>query len=166
MIELNPVRRKHTLKRDKMPRIAIHKRSVEIEQESRFHLARSLRHIRIGVPNILALSTPKGDRRSLHCRSDLPRGELRIAISQEFRLRPLARSDRENLFEDLLALVGNRDAVKNVAAIDVHVFDHPAVRVIVGGKLDRRGWLAAVSRPASGGEAEDVGAAGDLSSCR
>src|SRR4029077_14883049 len=59
MIELNPVRRKHALECDKVLGVAIHQRSVEIEQQSRFHLARRLRHIRIGVPNILAPSIRK-----------------------------------------------------------------------------------------------------------
>src|SRR3984885_1524448 len=129
--------------------------------------------ISLGLSRASALAFPISSRRRStrestpsHCRSDLPGGEFRIAVSQEFRLRPLARSNRENLVEYLLALVGDRDAVKDVAAIDVHVLDHPAIRVVVGGELDRRRRLAAVSRAAPGGEAEDVGAAGDLARCR
>ena len=36
MIELNPVRRKHALERDKVLWIAVHKGPVEIEQKGRF----------------------------------------------------------------------------------------------------------------------------------
>src|ERR1700722_10756298 len=56
MIELNPVRRKHALERDKMLGVAINQRSIEIEQQRGFHLTRGLPCVRFGVPNILALS--------------------------------------------------------------------------------------------------------------
>src|SRR6185437_13749691 len=94
-----------------------------------------------------------------HGRPNLPGVELRVAIAECLGLGLLARSDRENLVEDLLALVRDRDAVDDVAAIDVHVLDHPAVGLIVGGELDRGGRLAAIGRAAAGGEAEDVGPA-------
>src|SRR6185437_725295 len=96
-----------------------------------------------------------------HGRPDLPGGELRVAIAESLGLGLFTRSDRENFVEDLLALVSDRDAVDHVAAIDVHVLDHPAVGLVVGGELDRGRRLAAISRAAAGGETDDVGAAGD-----
>src|SRR6185437_16159434 len=99
---------------------------------------------------------------SSHGRPDLPGIEFRVAVAEKLGLGLFARSDRENLVEDLLALLGDRDAVDHVAAIDVHVLDHPAVGLVVGGELDRGRRLAAISRAAAGGETEDVGAAGDL----
>ena len=51
-----------------------------------------------------------------------------------------------------LALVLDRHAVEDVAAIDVHVLDHALVHRRVGGELDRRHRLAAIGRAAAGGE--------------
>src|SRR6185312_4738743 len=103
---------------------------------------------------------------SSHGRPNLPGIEFRVAVAEKLGLGLFARSDRENLVEDLLALLGDRDAVDHVAAIDVHVLDHPAVGLVVGGELDRGRRLAAVSRAAAGGEAENVGAPGDLAGRR
>src|ERR1700729_651499 len=70
MIELDPMRRKHALERDKMLGVAIHQRSIEIEQQRSFHLASGLRRVRSGVPNILAPSIRKGiDSLTLSLRS-------------------------------------------------------------------------------------------------
>src|SRR3984957_1772717 len=96
-----------------------------------------------GASGTFALAFPISSRRRSarestpsHCRSDLPGGEFRIAVSQELGLGPLARSDRENLVENLFALVGDRDAVEEDGVIDFHALHHPAVRVIIGGELD------------------------------
>src|SRR5579871_6037428 len=99
--------------------------------------------------------------RSHRC-SDLPGREFGVAIAQELGLGPLARSDRKDLVEDFPALLRNRHAVDDVAAIDVHILDHPAVGVIVGGEFYRRRRFAAVSRAPTSGEAEHIGAARDL----
>lgn len=64
-----------------------------------------------------------------HHRPNLPRHELRIAVSQLLGLRPLARRDGDDLFEDLLALLLQAHAFEDVAAIDVHVVGHARVEV-------------------------------------
>src|SRR5262249_59623466 len=68
--------------------------------------------------------------------------------------------------EDLLPLGLDRYAIEDVAAVDVHVVQHAAIDVVVGGKLDRRGGLAAVGRAAPGREAQQVAAAGHLAGRR
>src|SRR5271154_1920784 len=76
---------------------------------------------------VLMMPGREDPKRSSHGRSDLPRREFRVAVAQELGLSPFARSDREDLVEDLFALVSDRDAVDDVSAIDVHVLDHSAV---------------------------------------
>jgi hypothetical protein len=48
-------------------------------------------------------------------------------------------------------------AVEDVAAIDVHVLDHPLVHRRVGGELDRRRRLVAEAGAAAGREDHDIG---------
>src|SRR5579862_3896739 len=78
----------------------------------------------------------------------------------------LARGDSEYLVEYLATLLLYGDAVEDVAAIDVHVVDHPPIGVVIGGELDRRRRLAPVGGAATRGEGKDVGAPGDLTGRR
>src|SRR5580704_5100338 len=47
-------------------------------------------------------------RQSSHRRPDLPGREFRVAIAQELGLGAFARSNREDLVENLSALIGDR----------------------------------------------------------
>jgi hypothetical protein len=83
--------------------------------------------------------------------------------SRATRTCSLARRDGENSLENLSPLLLDRDAVEHVAAIDVHVLDHPPVHFAVGRQLYRGRRLAAVGGTARVREAEHVGATRHLS---
>src|SRR5208282_6731411 len=97
---------------------------------TRWNATRCSASLSTSVPsrsNSSAVFNSKEDHgRSSHRRSDLPGREFRVAIAQELGLRPFARSDRKNFVEDLPAFLGDRNPVDDIAAIDVHVLDHPA----------------------------------------
>src|ERR1700749_3149761 len=110
----------------------------------------------------------QGRRRSggwivaLHRRSEHPRRELGAAEIKALALGRLARGGLEDEVEDALAaFLHALLAVEDGAAIDVHVVFHALVHGRVGGKLDRGRRLAAEHAAAAGGEADEVGAAGD-----
>ncbi len=98
-----------------------------------------------------------------HRRADLPGYELGVAITQLLGFGALAGGNLQQRLEDLAALLFQAHAVEHVAAIDVHVVDHAAVDVGVGGELQGRRRLAAVGGSAPRREGEDVAAAGNLS---
>src|SRR5947208_2413750 len=99
----------------------------------------------------------------LHRRSEDPRGEFGTPAIKAFALGRLARGGLEHQIENALAarLYGLL-AVENGAAIDVHVVFHALEHRRVGCKLDRGSRLAAEHAAAPGGEADEIGAAGDL----
>src|SRR5690606_39560806 len=69
--------------------------------------------------------------------------------------------------EDFLTLFGNADTlVQDRAAVDVHILFHTLVHGGVGGQLDRGDRLGAEYRAPSGGEADDIAAAGNLAGGR
>src|ERR1051325_5556010 len=100
--------------------------------------------------------------RNSHHGADLPRHEFKIAVAELLGLGPFARRYRQDLFEDLLALFGDRHTVDDVAAIDIHVIAHRAKDLGIGGELERGRRLAAERRAAPRGEAHDVAAARHL----
>src|SRR5689334_11886780 len=61
-----------------------------------------------------------------HHGADLPGNELEIAVTEFHGLCAFAGCDRQHLPENLFTLVGDRHAVDDVAAIDVHVVAHGA----------------------------------------
>src|SRR5689334_25205272 len=99
---------------------------------------------------------------ALHRGADLPGHELVVAVAQQLALALLSGRHPQDRLEDLLALVFDRHAVEDIAAVDVHVVEHAAIDVVVGGELD--GWrgLASVSRTATRREAQHVAAARHL----
>src|SRR5690349_14970405 len=97
-----------------------------------------------------------------HHRADLPGHEFVVAIAEGFRLRLLAGRNRNHLGENLSALLVDRDAIQNIAAVDVHVFFLALPGVVVGGKLDRRRRLEAERRTASRREGDHIAAGCDL----
>src|SRR5207244_8648055 len=100
---------------------------------------------------------------SLHRRAERPRRELVVAVAELLALRLPARRGVEDQPEEALARLGNRlGAVDDRAAVEVHVVFLVREERRVGGELERWRRLAAVGRAAPGGEADHVGAAGDL----
>ena len=68
-----------------------------------------------------------------------------------------------SLVEDSLAgLLYGLFAVDDGAAVDVHVVGHAVVDGGVGGDFEGWGGFAAEDGAAAGGEADDIGSAGDL----
>src|ERR1044071_793040 len=93
----------------------------------------------------------------------MPGGELILAVAQLLALAALAGGGGKDQLEDLLAhFLDTGLAIEDLAAIDVHVLGHAVVHGRVGGKFQAWRWLAAEAGAASGGEADHVGAAGDL----
>src|SRR5262245_14346784 len=93
-----------------------------------------------------------------HGGADLPGHEFVVAVAQKLALGLFPRGDAQYGVENLLPLGLDRDAVENVAAIDIHVVEHAAVNVVVGGELDRRRRLAAIGRAATRRKTEQVAA--------
>src|SRR5215468_5724998 len=102
----------------------------------------------------------RGD--ALHHCADLPRHEFEVTVPEVFGLRMRTRGDLEDLLQNLFTFLLDRHAFEDVAAIDVHVVDHAGINLAVGRELDRWRRLATESRPAPGGEAHHIAAAGDL----
>src|SRR5581483_3537151 len=124
--------------------------------------ARTLPALAIAPPSELvpsSHSSVEGGQRASHRRPDLPGHELVVAVAQKLALGLLPRGDAQDGVEDLLALGLDRDAVEDVAAIDVHVVHHAAIDVAVGGELDGGRRLAAIGRAAPRGEGQHVAAA-------
>ena len=99
---------------------------------------------------------------ALHHGADLPGHELGVAVAEFLRLRALAGGDPQQLGKDLAALFVDRDAVEDVAAVDVHVVDHAAVDVGIRGELHRGCGLRSEGRAAACREGNEIGAAGHL----
>src|SRR5690606_17759130 len=102
----------------------------------------------------------------LHRRADVPRHEFEVAIAELFGSRALPGGGPKDEIEDLPSLFLERNAVQDIAAVDVHVLPHLLVDVGIGGELDGGCRLAAEGGAPAGGETEDIGAARDLSSRR
>src|ERR1051326_2397541 len=100
-------------------------------------------------------------RLTLHYRPDDPGREFFFADAGELALAPLAGGDRDDLLEDLPADLGQRSALEDHPAVDVHVLRHVPVHEAVGGELDRGHGLAAEHGAAARREADDVAAARD-----
>src|SRR5262249_52495142 len=96
---------------------------------------------------------------TLHDGPDDPGRELLLADTGELALAPLAGGVRLYVLEDLPPHLGQRRALEDHPAVDVHVLRHVAVHEAVGGELDRRHRLAAEHGAAPGGEADHVAAA-------
>src|SRR5262245_43828655 len=94
-------------------------------------------------------------------RANDPGRDLFLADAGELALGPLARGHRDHLLEDLTAHGGERRALEDHAAVDVHVLFHVAVHQRVRRQLQRRHRLAAEDRAAPGGEADHVAPARD-----
>ena len=89
--------------------------------------------------------------------------EFFFAEAVDFAAGEFAGGDGEDLVEDSLAgLLYVLFAVDDGAAVDVHVVGHAVVEGGVGGDFERWRGLAAEDGAAAGGEADDVGSAGDL----
>src|SRR5262249_46691728 len=79
----------------------------------------------------------------LHARPDDPGSEFLFAPAGELAPRALSRRHRHDLLEDLSPHLGQRRALEDDSAIDVHVLLHVAVHERVGGELDGGHGLAA-----------------------
>src|SRR5450631_3367373 len=102
-----------------------------------------------------------------HRRAEYPWREFGAAEIKALALGRLARGGLEDQVENALAARLHRFlAVEDGAAIDVHVLFHAPIHRRIGRKFD--GWrgLAAEHAAAPRGEADEVGAAGDLSGGR
>src|SRR5262245_15044360 len=93
---------------------------------------------------------------ALHHRADDPGRELLLADARELALRALARSHRDDLFEDLTTDRRDRRALEDDTAVDVHVVDHVAVHQRVGREVDRGHRVGAEHKAEVSGEADDV----------
>src|SRR5579871_845174 len=99
-----------------------------------------------------------------HRRAEHPGRKFGAAEIEAFALGRLAGSGLEHQLEDPFAALLHRFlAVEDGAAIDVHVIFHPPEHRRVGGELDGRRGLAAKHAAAAGGEADEIGAARNLS---
>ena len=139
-----------------------------VDGASEVHMMVLARFMKEEGREFLAVGTGRGaakrkvNSNRLHDRADLPGHELKFAVAEVFRFGVPARRDLQHLFENFLSLYFDRHSIEDVAAVDIHVVDHAAIHVGIGGKLDRRRWLAAESRAAACGEAHDIAATGDL----
>src|SRR5215831_16941291 len=83
----------------------------------------------------------------LHDGPDDPGREFLLAYAGELALRALSRCHCHDLLEDLPPHLGQRRALEDDSAIDVHVLLHVAVHERVGGELDGGYGLAAEEEP-------------------
>src|SRR5262249_34421245 len=95
----------------------------------------------------------------LHDRPDDPGSEFLFAHAGELAPWASPRRPRHDLLEDLSPHLGQRRALEDDSAIDVHVLLHVAVHERVGGELDGGHGLAAEDGAAARGEADHVAAA-------
>src|SRR4051812_12303326 len=99
----------------------------------------------------------------LHRRAQHPWRELGAAEIKTLALGRLSGRGLEDEIENALAaLLDALLAFEDGAAIDVHVLFHALVHGRVGRELDRRRRLAPEHAAATRGEADQIGAAGDL----
>src|SRR2546430_7172865 len=88
---------------------------------------------------------------SLHHGADDPRRELFLAHAGALALAALAGGHRDDLLEDLAADGGQRRALDDHAAVDIHVLFHVAAHQRVGGQLDGGDRPSNPQRRAAGG---------------
>src|ERR1700733_12359338 len=113
------------------------------------------------------LSQERRQSTTLHRRAEYPGSEFGAAEIEALALGRLARGGLEHQVENALAALLHRFlAIEDGAAIDVHVIFHALEHRRVGGELDRGRGLAAEHAAATGGEADEIGAAGDLAGGR
>src|SRR3954465_14044540 len=99
----------------------------------------------------------------LHGSPEHPWREFGTAEVKALALGRLSRGGLQHEIENALAALLHRLlAVEDGAAIDVHVLFHPLEHRRVGGELDRWRGLAAEHAASASGEADEIGAAGDL----
>ncbi len=93
--------------------------------------------------------------------------EFFFAEAVDFAAGEFAGGHRQECFEDSCScLFYVLFPVDDGAAVDVHVVGHAVVEGGVGGDFEGWGGFAAEDGAAAGGEADDVGSAGDLAGGR
>jgi hypothetical protein len=97
-----------------------------------------------------------------HGRAHDPRVELLLADALGLAQAGLARRDGYYLLEDLAPNLLDARSLQHAAGVDIHVAAHAIVGHAVGGDLDARRGLEAEAAAATGGEGDDIAAAGHL----
>src|SRR5450830_1640381 len=97
----------------------------------------------------------------------MPWYELILSVTMQFALGLFTGGGIENHLEELRTdILRGCGTVCNFTAIDIHVFFLTLPQRSVGCQFQRWRWCAAICRAATGGEADHVGTAGDLTGCR
>src|SRR5215469_7289940 len=90
---------------------------------------------------------------SLHGRAELPGRKLLVAEAELLALGLLAARRGEDEVEDPLPdLLHRSGAIRDRAAIDIHIVGHALIERGIGRELEARRGLAAEDRAAPGGE--------------